>query len=131
MCRTDVAPEVSLNTSAETSVLPVGEIPFNVSATWIAGPTLEKSTSMKVGALPYADAQVAAWSPRLPTPPPLGAFVVSMYDSFGDWMPKAWFSYRKWFMKGRYPEEIAVRVAFARLVGRSGRQEKSLGEVFS
>lgn len=78
MHKIDVAEEVALKTSADTWILPVGEIPFKLSATSIAGPTLKKSTSMNVGAFPYIDAHVVAWSPRLPAPPPCGAFVVSI-----------------------------------------------------
>lgn len=34
-------------------------------------------------------------------------------------------------MRDKYPEEIAVDVAFVRLVGRLGRHEKSLGTLLS
>lgn len=76
-------PEVSLKSAVGTEVRPVAVMPFRVSATWIAGPTLKKSTSKKVGALPYKAVQSDAARPSVPTALD-GELVIGEYVSFGD-----------------------------------------------
>lgn len=63
--------------------------PFKVSTVDMAGPTLNQSTKMKLGADPYCVVQLEAALPRLPASVVSGLFVVEEASTFGDSMPKS------------------------------------------
>lgn len=83
----------------ETSVRPVAVMPLSSSAVEIAGPTFQKSTSMKTGLVSQVDSQVLACRPRAPVLVVELEFVVAMSETSGIEKEDVPVS-RKWFISG-------------------------------
>lgn len=89
----------AVNCAVLREIRPVGVIPFNVSATSMAGPTLKKSTKTKVGLPPHSELHCTACVPNAPVVFVAAELVVSMSETAGTVMPKAISEYWKWFIR--------------------------------
>jgi hypothetical protein len=117
--------ELAVSSAVVTLVLPVAVIPFKRSAVLMAGPTFQKSTSIKVGFVPHSLLHSVPCAPNAPIVLVLAEFVVAISVTSGTDIPKTSTVSAKWFNKPMYPDDMAEEEE-ERDVGRERVQLKPL-----